>query len=146
MIGSTGISIGEVAERTGLSVHTLRFYEREGVFVGPVCRGPTGRRVYSEDDIAWLGLCTKFRAAGMPLTAIRAYADMVREGPGNEKERLNLLRAHQDLVTARIAELTECLRMITHKVNVYESRLAEGTATQLWTHATPSAATTDTGR
>jgi|SRR5690606_4580076 len=133
MAESGTLSIGEVAERTGLSVHALRFYEREGLFVGPVRRDSSGRRVYTEDDLEWIILCTKFRASGMPLTAIREYVDLVRAGPGNEKERLDLLRAHQEAVTAQIAELTESLRMITHKVNVYEAHLAEGTADRLWT-------------
>lgn len=139
MVESAGLSIGEVAERTGLSVHTLRFYEREGIFAGQVRRGPTGRRVYSHEDVAWLDICTKFRASGMPLNAIRRYADLVREGPGNEKDRLDLLRGHQDHVTAQIDELTDCLKMITYKVSVYEDHLAEGTADRLWTHTQPDA-------
>ncbi|MFD8558370.1 MerR family transcriptional regulator [Streptosporangium canum] len=51
------LSIGQVAERTGLSVHTLRFYEREGILANPVSRGPGGRRFYSESDVEWLRLC-----------------------------------------------------------------------------------------
>ncbi|MEV5707920.1 MerR family transcriptional regulator [Actinoallomurus sp. NPDC052274] len=87
------LSIGQVAERTGLSVHALRFYEREGVLVDPVRRGPAGRRVYSENDVEWLTVCIILRASGMPLPAIRRYTELVREGDGNEEERLALLRA-----------------------------------------------------
>lgn len=130
------LSIGQVAERTGLSVHALRFYEREGI-ADPVHRGPGGRRVYSEDDVEWLGICTRFRASGMPLTAIRRYADLVRQGPGNEKDRLGLLREHQEHVRAQIAELTECLDMISYKIRVYEDRLAQGTADRLWSTPSP---------
>jgi DNA-binding transcriptional MerR regulator len=126
------LSIGQVAERTGLSVHALRFYEREGLFAGPVQRGPGGRRVYSEDDVSWLEICTKFRASGMPLTAIRQYTHLVRQGAGNEQERLDLLRAHLERLATQIGELNECLTMITHKVKIYEEHLAEGTAGQLW--------------
>ena len=100
------LSIGQVAERTGLSVHALRFYEREGILATPVRRGPGGRRVYSEWDMDWLDVCTRLRASGMPLTAIRRYADLVRAGAGNEEERLALLRRHQEHVTAQIGELT----------------------------------------
>ena len=60
------LSIGQVAERTGLSVHALRFYEREGVFLSPIRRAAGGRRVYAEDDVDWLTLCTILRGAGMP--------------------------------------------------------------------------------
>ena len=73
------LSIGQVAERTGLSVHALRFYEREGLFVTPVHRGAAGRRVYTEWDLEWLEVCVRLRASGMPPTAIRRYADLVRQ-------------------------------------------------------------------
>ncbi|MGW5188999.1 MerR family transcriptional regulator [Kribbella sp. NPDC004138] len=63
-----GLSIGQVAERTGLSVHALRFYEREGLLADPVRRESNGRRVYSEDDVDWLTMCIKFRSSGMPPT------------------------------------------------------------------------------
>jgi DNA-binding transcriptional MerR regulator len=129
---STGLSIGQVAERTGLSVHALRFYEREGLLADPVRRESNGRRVYTEDDVDWLDMCIKFRSSGMPLDTIRKYTDLVRQGPGNEQDRLALLRSHQDHVTAQIQELTECLNVITHKVDVYRQHLAAGTAACLW--------------
>ena len=128
-----GLSIGQVAERTGLSVHTLRFYERAGILARPVARGSTGRRVYGEQDVEWLNICTRLRSSGMPLAAIRRYADLVRMGPGNEQDRLALLRQHQERVTAQIAELTECLNLISYKVKVYSERVAQGTAGRLWT-------------
>ena len=120
------LSIGQVAERTGLSIHALRFYEREGLFVTPVHRGTDGRRAYTEWDLEWLEVCVKLRASGMPLTAIRRYADLVREGEGNLDDRLSLLREHQQRVTAQIAELTECLDLITFKIRLYEAYRAEG--------------------
>ncbi|MGW2216659.1 MerR family transcriptional regulator [Nonomuraea sp. NPDC001684] len=118
-----GLSIGQVAERTGLSVHTLRFYEQEGLLAQPVQRGATGRRVYSEGDVDWLGVCIRLRASGMPLTDIRRYTELVRAGHGNEAERLEVLREHQERVLARMRELDGCLKLITNKVAVYEGRL-----------------------
>jgi len=134
-----GLSIGQVAERTGLSVHALRFYEREGLLADRVRRESNGRRVYTEDDVDWLVMCIRFRSSGMPLDTIRQYTDLVRQGPGNEQDRLALLRSHQDHVAAQIQELTECLNVITHKVDVYQQRLAAGTADCLW--VTPSTPT-----
>ncbi|MET7282313.1 MerR family transcriptional regulator [Kribbella sp. NPDC005582] len=127
-----GLSIGQVAERTGLSVHALRFYEREGLLADPVRRESNGRRVYSEDDVDWLAMCIKFRSSGMPLDTIRRYTDLVRQGPGNEQDRLDLLRGHQEYVAAQIEELQESLRVITHKVSIYEEHVAAGTASCLW--------------
>jgi DNA-binding transcriptional MerR regulator len=130
---SETLSIGQVAERTGLSVHTLRFYEREGLLTSPVRRDTGRRRVYTEDDVEWLTMCANFRATGMPLPAIRAYAALVREGPGNEQDRLNLLREHEKRVAAQMDDLTACLKMISHKVSVYETHVANGTTGRLWT-------------
>ncbi|GAA1938710.1 hypothetical protein GCM10009754_02160 [Amycolatopsis minnesotensis] len=123
---ATSLSIGEVAERTGLSVHALRFYEREGLFVNPVRRKAGGNRMYAVDDVEWLRLCVVLRASGMPLPSIRRYAELVRDGGGNEKERLELLLEHQERVHAQIGELNRSLDLITHKVAVYEDVLDTG--------------------
>jgi len=127
-----GLSIGQVAERTGLSVHALRFYEREGILADPVRRESNGRRIYSEDDVDWLEMCVRFRSSGMPLDTIRRYTDLVRQGPGNEQDRLALLQGHQEHVRTQIQELTECLNVITHKVDIYTEHLGRGTAECLW--------------
>ncbi|ALO05870.1 Cd(II)/Pb(II)-responsive transcriptional regulator [Streptomyces venezuelae] len=82
------LSIGEVAERSGLSVHALRFYEREGLFANPVRRLSNGRRIYHEEDLEWLAICTKLRSSGMPLVMIRQYIDLVRQGPGNDEDHV----------------------------------------------------------
>lgn len=123
---ATSLSIGEVAERTGLSVHALRFYEREGLFVNPVRRKAGGNRMYAVDDVEWLRLCVVLRASGMPLPSIRRYAELVRDGGGNEEERLALLREHQDRVLGQIGDLTRSLDLIRHKVAVYEDVLDSG--------------------
>ncbi|MET8279376.1 MerR family transcriptional regulator [Micromonospora sp. NPDC005174] len=120
---TAGLSIGQVAERTGLSVHALRFYEQQGVFVSPIRRGVGGRRSYSEDDVDWLTVCIILRASGMPLPALRRYADLVRAGAGNEEERLALLKEHHGRVTTQLGRLTQCLDLITFKVGVYEDLL-----------------------
>lgn len=123
---TASLSIGQVAERTGLSVHALRFYEREGILADPVRRGPGGRRVYSEDDVDWLTVCIILRASGMPLPVIRRYTSMVRQGAGNEQDRLTLLREHKEQVLAQMGRLSQCLDLINYKVGVYEDLLAQG--------------------
>jgi DNA-binding transcriptional MerR regulator len=135
----TDIGIGQVAGRTGLSVHTLRLYEREGLFTTEVRRTAAGRRVYGQADLDWLEVCTKLRASGMPLASIRRFAELVRGGPGNEAERLELLRDHQCRVRRQLAELNDCLALIAGKVAVYEEHVAAGTATGPWPGIGPTA-------
>ena len=134
----TGVGIGEVARQTGLSVHALRLYERAGVLAGPVNRDAAGRRVYSEWDIAWLGNCVLFRASGMPLAALAELARLVSEGPGNEADRLDLLRAHRQRVREQMTQLTDCLTLIDAKVAAYEKHLAAGAAGDPWQPRLPS--------
>lgn len=127
-----GLSIGEAARRTGVSVHTLRYYERVGLVVTPVDRTHGGRRRYHQLDLEWITVCTRLRATGMPIKSIRRYAELVAAGRGNEDERLNLLESHRDQVLAKAAELQENLKLIDHKIDVYRGRLAAGDAYQLW--------------
>lgn len=123
----TTLSIGQVAEHTGLSVHTLRFYEREGLFPEPIARVGS-RRTYTQDHVEWLELCAILRASAMPLVAVREYATLVGEGDGNESERLALLREHQRRLRAQLAQLRRCEDLIHHKVGVYEDIIDQGLA------------------
>jgi DNA-binding transcriptional MerR regulator len=127
-----GLSIAEAARRTGVSVHTLRYYERAGLVVTPVDRTASGRRRYQQLDLEWITVCTRLRATGMPIKAIRRYARLVSAGRGNEQERLALLETHRAEVTAKLAELQENLELIDHKIDVYRGRVAAGDADQLW--------------
>ncbi|GAA4581417.1 MerR family transcriptional regulator [Planotetraspora phitsanulokensis] len=128
----TGVSIAEAARRTGVSMHTLRYYERAGLVVTPVDRTTGGRRRYQQLDLDWITVCTRLRATGMPIKTIRRYAQLVSAGYGNEQERLALLEAHRADVAARLAEIRENLTLIDHKIDVYRGRLAAGDADRLW--------------
>lgn len=123
-----GLTIGEVAERTGLSVHALRFYEREGILPEPVQRKLNGHRVYTEDHVEWLAICRSLRGSGMPLAAIRDYVRLIKRGAGNEAERVALLRRHQESLLAQIEELRECSDWIEHKVGIYDDILGKESA------------------
>jgi DNA-binding transcriptional MerR regulator len=132
-----GVTIAEAARRTGVSVHTLRYYERAGLVVSPVDRTSGGRRRYRELDLKWIIICTKLRATGMPIRGMRRYAELVAAGPGNEAERLALLEAHRAEVLARLAEIQENLKIIDHKIDVYRGSLAAGEADRLWAPVSP---------
>ena len=128
------LSIGEVSALTGLTTHTLRFYEQEGLFAAPVRRNAAGRRVFTADEVEWLKVCVKLRSSGMPLPEIRRYAELVVDGPGNEAERLELLRRHEAKVQQQVADLQEALDIIHRKAELYTRRLSVGTADELWRH------------
>jgi DNA-binding transcriptional MerR regulator len=127
-----GITIAEAAHRTGVSVHTLRYYERAGLVITDVDRTQGGRRRYRQIDLDWILVCTRLRATGMPIRAIRRYAELVAAGHGNEKERLEVMEDHRAEVLARIEELRDNLALIDHKIGVYRGRLAAGDADRLW--------------
>lgn len=133
-----GSTIGEVSERTGLGVHALRYYEREGLLLGSVARSSGGRRLYTTFDIEWLMMCNRFRACGMPVSDIRRYAELVADGPGNEQERLELLRQHEERVRAEINKMSTALTAIAAKAQLYAEHVEAGDAGVLWTGATPS--------
>jgi DNA-binding transcriptional MerR regulator len=112
------LTITEVAERTGLTRHTLRYYERTALMLG-VDRSGSGHRRYSERDLSWIELITKLRATGMPIREVRRYAELVRAGDGNEDERLALLRAHRQRVRAQLDTMTAYLDAIDMKISYY---------------------------
>ena len=131
-IPQAGLSIAEAARRTGVSAHTLRYYERAGLVVTRVDRTTGGRRRYRHEDLVWINVCTRLRATGMPIKAVRRYAELVSAGPGNEKERLALMEAHRADVLAKLGELQENLQLIDHKIDVYRGRVDAGDADRLW--------------
>ncbi|MFC5267233.1 MerR family transcriptional regulator [Kribbella qitaiheensis] len=131
-VNQAGLSIAEAARRTGVTAHTLRYYERAGLVVTPVDRTAGGSRRYHQLDLEWITVCTRLRATGMPIKTIRRYAELVAAGHGNEDKRLALMEAHRADVRARIAELEENLELVDHKIDVYRGRLEAGDADSLW--------------
>ncbi|MEJ1230026.1 MAG: MerR family transcriptional regulator [Galbitalea sp.] len=113
------LSISEAAERTGLSTHTLRYYEREGLMLDGVERAPSSHRRYSDADIGWVEFLTKLRSTAMPIARVREYVDLVREGEDSTPARLALLLAHRDAVVAQLEEMQNSLAAIDFKIATY---------------------------
>jgi DNA-binding transcriptional MerR regulator len=111
------LSIAEVAERTGVTAHTLRYYERIGLVTVP--RDPAGRREYTEAEVTRVMFITRLRLTAMPIREIQAYFRLVAEGPGTEPARLALLERHRDDVKSRMRELDTALQAIEYKIAVY---------------------------
>jgi DNA-binding transcriptional MerR regulator len=118
------LTISEVAQRTGLSGHTLRYYERAGLLLR-VDRNGSGHRRYTPQDVDWVVMVTRLRATGMPIRRIRRYAELVRAGEGNEAARLALLQGHREEVVAKIDELQRNLELIDYKLDLYRGRCEE---------------------
>ncbi|OAK54835.1 MerR family transcriptional regulator [Rhodococcus kyotonensis] len=117
---------------SGLSVHALRHFEREGLLLRPIKRAGSKHRMYDASDINWLLLINRFRESGMPVATIRQFAELVRSGPGNEADRLQILRAHEAAIEQKIATLRENLDVIRTKVAIYADHVNHGTAVGVW--------------
>ncbi|MEV6669881.1 MerR family transcriptional regulator [Streptomyces sp. NPDC051162] len=121
-------TISEVAEYTGLSAHTLRWYERIGL-MPHVDRSHAGQRRYTDRDLDWLDLVGRLRLTGMPVADMVRYAQLVREGEHTFAERERLLSTHRDDVRRRIAELRSTLDVLDYKIDIYADarrRASEG--------------------
>ncbi|MFD2763159.1 MerR family transcriptional regulator [Micromonospora eburnea] len=120
----TSLSVGEAAERVGLTTYTLRWYEQEGL-VAPVGRDSAGRRRYTESDVDWLFLLTRLRRTGMPVRDMRRYAELARQGDRTLGARRALFEAHRARVLARMADLREDLKVLDYKIDAYRRAEAE---------------------
>lgn len=122
-------TISEVAARTGLSAHTLRWYERIGLMphvdreAPRSANGQAGRRRYTDRDLGFLDFVGKLRATGMPVADMIRYAELAREGDATRAERHRMLVAHCEEVRARISDLTSCLLVLDGKIDVYGASL-----------------------
>jgi len=117
------LTISDVASETGLTSHTLRYYERAGLLNG-VGRNDSGHRRYTAADVEWVVLVTRLRATGMPIRKIRRYGELVRAGDGNEAERLEILESHRAEVVAKIDELEHNLELIDFKLGLYRDKVS----------------------
>ncbi|MCZ0995535.1 MerR family transcriptional regulator [Streptomyces noursei] len=110
--------MSEVAEHTGLSAHTLRWYERIGL-MPHVDRTHTGQRRFTNRDLDWLDLVSRLRLTGMPVADMVRYAELVREGESTFPEREELLTRHREDVRQRIADLQSTLAVLDYKIDIY---------------------------
>jgi DNA-binding transcriptional MerR regulator len=121
---TTALSISEVAEQTGLTIATLRYYERAGLMLTPIHRGSSTHREYSEQDVNWIVFLTKLRSTALPIARIRDYAELVKKGDASFADRLELLQRHRITVAARLESMSASLDAIDYKISVYSERLS----------------------
>jgi DNA-binding transcriptional MerR regulator len=106
----------EVVELTGLTLDTLRYYEREGL-VGPIERR-FGQRRYTPDDVAWIGLVTCLRTAGLGIADLRRFTDLLRT-EGDAHDRVTFLRHRREDLLERLRQTQAALDVLDDKIAYY---------------------------
>jgi DNA-binding transcriptional MerR regulator len=115
----TELTIQQVSEATGLSIHALRYYEKVGL-LAPIRRASNGHRRYSAEDVAWLEFLVRLRETGMSIQRVLAFAELVRQRPNEVGERRVLLEEHRNQVKQRLDELNRHLQVIELKIEHYK--------------------------
>ena len=115
-------SIQDVSKKTGLSAHTLRYYEKEGLISG-VGRSQGGFRQYTDEDLERLGLICCLKNTGMSIQEIARFVQLTHEGDQTLQERVELLREHREKVLERMAEMQKHLDKVTWKLNFFTEKL-----------------------
>jgi len=118
------LTIQEVAQATGLSAHTLRYYERVGL-IHPIDREQNTHRRYTAEDVGWIDFLTKLRATGMSIKDMQKYAELQRQGDETLAQRVEMLKSLRDKVEAHMDELNEHLRLIYYKIEIYQKIVTE---------------------
>jgi DNA-binding transcriptional MerR regulator len=111
-------SPGQTAAKSGFSLDTLRYYEKIGL-LGEIGRTAAGRRRFTDDDLAWLGMLRCLRETGMPIAEMLRFSELARNGTGTLPERIALLAAHDQRVEEQVATLRTQQRHIQEKIRYY---------------------------
>lgn len=122
----TAYTPAQVVEETGLSIDTLRYYEKIGL-LDPVDRDAAGRRRFTDHHLEQLSVATCLRESGMPVADVARYADLVRAGDDTIDQRVQLLEQHAGRVRAHIESLRDQQRYIQRKIAYYQSYQAAAT-------------------
>jgi DNA-binding transcriptional MerR regulator len=117
-VSETGYTIRSMAERCGMTAHTLRYYERVGL-IQPVGRAQNGHRRYTEADAAWIIFLHHMRATNMPIRAMQHYAALREKGDSTSLERRQILEDHQAEIAAQISALQQAHDLLTYKITNY---------------------------
>ena len=115
-------TISDVAKHTGVSIDTLRYYERIGL-IHSVNRLSNTHRRYSEADIGWIYFLLRLRATGMSIQQMLAYAQLQRQGESTLRERVAMLKEHRQQLEAHLQQMQEYLMLIDSKITSYEETL-----------------------
>ncbi|CAN7661148.1 MerR family transcriptional regulator [Pararhizobium sp. LjRoot255] len=115
------MKIGELAKRSGLSAHTIRYYERIGL-LPHADRDQSGQRDYDASILIWIEFLDRLKTTGMPIRGMLRYAALRERGVGTEAERSALLEQHRERVRAHVTELQACLLVLDTKIAGYAGK------------------------
>jgi DNA-binding transcriptional MerR regulator len=111
------LGIAEVAELTGITAHTLRYYERIGLLA--VARDTAGRRTYDRSALGRIKFITWLRLSGMPIASVTRYIELVAAGPQTADDRLTMLLEHRAAVVSHLRDLQTALAVVDYKITAY---------------------------
>lgn len=117
------LTIGEAADATGLSIDTLRYYEKSGLIPNRPDRSASGQRRYGDRDLRWIGTLVMLRRTGMPIREMRRFVDLYAVD-GSEPERLRILCEHREAVLEQLREVQTHLAAIDRKIEFYEEKVS----------------------
>ncbi len=119
-------SIGQVAKKLGLTAHTLRYYDKEGLLPF-VKKGSSGARVFEDEDIDWLIVIECLKGTGMQLKDIKKYIDLCQAGDATLGERLEMFKRQKHRLEEQLALLQQHMEKINFKIAYYTEAVANGT-------------------
>ncbi|WP_078410624.1 MerR family transcriptional regulator [Priestia abyssalis] len=113
-------TINEVASKFGLSAHTIRYYDKEGLLPF-IARNKSGNRIFTDDDLDWLKLICCLKDSGMPIKEIKTYCDLCLVGSRTSEERKNILLEHRKEVVRQLKRLKQNIQLIDTKIAFYDN-------------------------
>ena len=122
-------SIGQAAKITGLSTHTLRYYEKEGLLPF-VKKSSSGLRIFTESDIGWINMIECLKGVGMSLKGIKQYIDWYQEGDNTLGQRLDMFIKQKQSIIQQMMQLHKHLEKINYKINLYNEAVKLGSLEQ----------------
>lgn len=114
------LTIDEVAKRTGLTAHTLRYYERVGL-IAPIGRASGGQRRYVASDMAWIEFLLRLRTTHMPIGKMQAFAKLRGVGGATVPDRRRMLEEHLTEVLSEIEVMRRSADALQAKIEYYRS-------------------------
>ena len=118
------MKIGAFAQHSGLSVDTIRYYEKVGLLKPPY-RDDGGRRVFDDAELNWLKFLVQLKATGMSIAEMVAYSNLRNQGAVSYEARQKMLIEQRKKVAIQQAILNECALLLDDKVTLYDNLIVE---------------------